>query len=184
MSVEIVTEEWRDVAGFPGYQVSSLGRVRSFWKLTPIPRKGSISSIGEASHIMSPGMATSGYWQVTFRKDKKSHIRSIHRTVLIAFVGPPPDGCDGCHNNGIRTDNRASNLRWDTKKNNCADAKIHGTMPLGERRAFAKMTDEGIKSIRKFVDDGWTKTFVGRLFGIGQPTVSVIAHRKTWKHVL
>jgi len=32
-----------------------------------------------------------------------------------------------CHNNGIKTDCKLENLRWDTRKNNHKDQKIHGT---------------------------------------------------------
>lgn len=42
----------------------------------------------------------------------------IHQIVLEAFCGPCPDGMEVLHGNGIRTDNRLSNLRYGTRSEN------------------------------------------------------------------
>lgn len=49
--------------------------------------------------------------------------------MLTAFVGPCPDGMEGCHNDGDPHNNRLDNLRWDTRANNARDAIRHGTHP-------------------------------------------------------
>jgi hypothetical protein len=49
----------------------------------------------------------------------------IHVLVLTTFVGPRPDGHEGCHNNGEPSDNRLVNLRWDTPCANQADKLVH-----------------------------------------------------------
>ena len=53
----------------------------------------------------------------------------IHQIVLEAFCGPCPDGMEVLHGNGIRTDNRLSNLRYGTRSENNADSIRHGTHP-------------------------------------------------------
>ena len=45
----------------------------------------------------------------------------VHRLVLLAFVGPCPVGMEGCHFDNDATNNRLSNLRWDTLSNNQKD---------------------------------------------------------------
>jgi hypothetical protein len=42
----------------------------------------------------------------------------VHILVLEAFVSPRPPGMETCHRNGDRKDNRLSNLRWCTHKEN------------------------------------------------------------------
>jgi len=51
---------------------------------------------------------------VTLSRDRKQKHRSVHSLVLEAFVGPRPEGMDGCHENDVPWDNRLSNLKWDT----------------------------------------------------------------------
>lgn len=51
----------------------------------------------------------------------------VHRLVLEAFVGPCPEGQEGCHNNGDVLNCRLTNLRWDTKSSNNLDRVKHGT---------------------------------------------------------
>ena len=46
----------------------------------------------------------------------------IHRLVLEAFVGPCPNGAEGCHWDDNPLNNNLENLRWDTRSANRQDA--------------------------------------------------------------
>ena len=56
----------------------------------------------------------------------KNNKHYVHHLVAAAFLGPRPDGLEICHSNGDATDNRAANLRWDTRSSNLHDAVAHG----------------------------------------------------------
>jgi hypothetical protein len=60
----------------------------------------------------------------------------------MGFVGPAPEGMEGCHYNGDPTDNRLENLRWDTRKANVADAIRHGTFSFRTGK-FSRTCREG-----------------------------------------
>lgn len=122
-------ERWLPVAGFEGvYEVSDLGRVRSLDRL----------------ESMSSGRTRQRYGKLvrgTQDDYRIVHLRSrgcarnvrVHRLVLETFVGPCPDKHEGCHNDGNRTNNALSNLRWDTRSANMRDAVKHGTHPYASR---------------------------------------------------
>lgn len=63
-----------------------------------------------------------GYRTVCVRdaNGKRRYIKE-HRIILETFNGPCPPGMEGCHGNGVRSDNRLENLRWDTPVSNAAD---------------------------------------------------------------
>ena len=48
---------------------------------------------------------------------------------------------EACHEDDDRTNNRLSNLRWDTPKANAADRDRNGKHPHGEQSARAKITE-------------------------------------------
>ncbi|SHJ57885.1 NUMOD4 motif-containing protein [Nocardiopsis flavescens] len=114
-------EVWKPVVGFPGYEVSDRGRVRSF-KRDPE---------GELLKLHPGGR---GYLQLVLRRDGRSHSRLVHRVVLEAFAGPCPPGQETRHLNGDRFDNRRANLAWGTPAENRADAIRHGTSPAARTR--------------------------------------------------
>lgn len=82
-------------------------------------------------------------------KDGREVRTEVHRIVLEAFVGRCPNGMEACHNNGIPTDNRLENLRWDTHSSNMQDTILHGTHNRGENSGMAKLTTDEVVSIRK-----------------------------------
>jgi hypothetical protein len=54
----------------------------------------------------------------------------------------------------------------------------------GERSGTAKLTADMVREIRRLLADGVTQTEIERRLGIDQTTVSQIARRKTWGHVI
>lgn len=96
-------EIWKDVPGFPGYQVSNAGRVKSF-------RSG--------IRILKQCNDGFGYPKVRIWGNGKGITIHVHKIVALAFI-PNPDGKPEIdHINTIRTDNRVENLRWVTRKEN------------------------------------------------------------------
>lgn len=141
--------QYRDVPGLPGYSVGDDGSVWSLWKLRPIPGQGSESFIGTEWKRLKPGRDRKGYLYISVKA--KPH--RVHRLVLLAFVGPCPEGMEACHFPDPDPKNcRLNNLRWDTKRSNSLDRRVHGTerglLQAGEANKFAKLTDAQIAEIR------------------------------------
>lgn len=112
-------EIWKPVVGFEGlYEVSDHGRVRSFTR-TIVRSDGKIQTFKGV--ILSGTMHNRGYRDVVLTKDGISTRYLIHRLVASAFIPNPDNKPELDHINTIRTDNRVENLRWVTRKENCAN---------------------------------------------------------------
>lgn len=107
----------------------------------------------------------------------------VHRLVLEAFIGPCPEGCECCHSNGNRADNRLENLRWDTRAANNHDKAIHG-VHKGERNTKAVLTEaealELIDCYRRGMR-GWKK--LGQRFGVSTSTAFDVVNGNSWPHL-
>lgn len=159
------TEEiWKPVLGYEElYEVSNYGRVRT----TPRILRQSPSS-------QLP------YPLVHLRKDGQTHGRLVHRLVLEAFVGPAPEGMEACHNDGNATNAHLGNLRWDTKKNNAADRKRHGTEVSGEQNSHVTLTREDVTKIQSLLLQGMKQSEIASMFNVVQTTISHINLGKHW----
>lgn len=117
----MTAERWRAIPGYEGaYEVSDQGRVRS------VPRRDG-RGWRIKGRVLAERPLPNGYLRVSLWKQGKGSDPYIHRLVLLAFVGPAPQGTEACHGDGVRTNNRLENLRWDTPSGNAADKKRHGT---------------------------------------------------------
>lgn len=108
-------EQWRDLVAYPGYQVSDLGRVRSFW------RQGS-SRMRDVPSVLKTAPGSHGYPQVGLKTPARTPVnRTVHSLVMEAFVGPRPPGQLVCHEDGNFWNCRLDNLRYDTAVSNRKD---------------------------------------------------------------
>jgi hypothetical protein len=174
----MTNEEWKTVVGYEGFfEVSTLGRVRAVDRCF-------VNSIGAErrypARMLIPQMHRSGYLAVCLSKAGKQRTWHIHRLVLVAWCGPPPPGHEACHNDGTKTNNTLPNLRWDTRKRNHADKRLHGTSQHGERNGFAKLRTEQVLAIRA---DDRSQYAIAAAFGISQANVNDIKLRKLWTHI-
>ena len=111
-------EIWKDIEGFPGYQVSDRGRVRSF--------RNYHGQITEQSRIIKPRVNKDGYYELTiYTIDRRKVTKRVHRLVANAFLDEHPNLVVN-HINGVKTDNSVSNLEFVTAKQNSTLASEMG----------------------------------------------------------
>lgn len=126
-----MTEMWRSVPGWEGYyEVSSLGRVKSLTR-TVQNRPGVFMT--RRGRVLTPHRTRDGYLVVWLTRENARTEYRIHRLVLSAFVGAEPEGTEGCHNDGDKTNNAVANLRWDTRSANTYDKVRHGAHPMSSK---------------------------------------------------
>lgn len=161
------------------YEVSDFGRVRS------LPRKGGNNRwYGGKILIARPHK---GYPMVPLCRNRTRTMAQVHTLVLSAFIGPPPPGYEGCHNNGQRADSTLGNLRWDTHAANMADMRLHGTSPAGERHGQAKLTWAAVKDIRSRYAAGRsgtgprvTQDELALAYGVCRSRISYLVTGRAW----
>lgn len=118
-------ETWKDIPGYPGYQASDHGRIRSVDKTEVIgSRWGRPVSRLRKGRVHRPGRVPRGYLTVSVNNETVL----VHRLVLAAFRGSPSPGQEANHLNGHRADNRPDNLEWTTRSGN----ELHAYRVLGK----------------------------------------------------
>lgn len=106
-------EEWREIPGYEGvYAVSNLGRVKRL-----AGSKLGRGYILKEDRMLKPSPDTLGYMGVKLCFKRYS----VHRLVMLAFVGPALDK-EVNHINLLRDDNRLVNLEYVTHKENMMHA--------------------------------------------------------------
>ena len=166
------TVEYRDIPSCPGYRAGSDGTI---WSMR-------MKSLGWRQ--IAPWNGVKGYRKVGVMINGKQRNRFIHRLVLEAFIGPCPDGMEGCHNDGDKGNNKLSNLRWDTPVNNANDRRMHGTHREGEAVKTVVLTEAQVLAIRsQYSSGGITQKELGEIYGVRNTTIWWIVHRKTWANL-
>jgi hypothetical protein len=116
-----------------------------------------------------------------------SHVRKtvkIHIVVCTAFHGPKPTPeHQVAHRNGVRTDNRASNLRWATSLENHADMEVHGTVLRGSGHPEAKLTESQVRKIREERESGTPLKTIASKYGVAVSTIGNITVHRSWSHI-
>jgi len=173
----IKEEEWRDILiSLNGmYQVSNLGRVKSF-------------AMGKQI-IKHQQFHPKGYLLCGLYINKKHFKAKIHRLVAQAFIPNPLNLPQVNHNTktGDKTDNRSWNLEWATDEQNRNHAKKNGLFfkgSKGESHNLSKLTEKEVLEIREIHKNNRKNYKETALkYNVSTATVGKIVVRILWKHI-
>lgn len=153
-------EQWRDIDGFPLYEVSNTGQVR---------RK---------AQVLRPGAIPTGHLTVGLCKGSgKPKSMYVHRLVALAFLENPDGKRVVNHKNGKPSDNRLDNLEWSTYSENIRHGyRSNGRRVPTEVRVVAVNLDgEMVMSFRSMAD-------AAKLMGVTNHAIrSAVQRRGTCK---
>jgi len=111
--------------------------------------------------------------------------RQVHasRAVLMIATGEDPPHMQACHD-PVACNNRwcvnRRHLYWGTPMDNSADMVKAGTLLVGEKTSWAKLTEDDVRAIRS--SENSLRILADR-FGVSVSAVHAVRQRRTWKHV-
>jgi hypothetical protein len=179
------SERWialRIIAGYKdyeGYEVSNLGRIRTF---RPPAGRGPWRTVPKILKLHPSGR---GYLSVALYAGNRATRKQgyMHHLVLMAFRGARPSGSEASHRDGNLQNNCLENLVWERHKENMDRKYAHGTMACGERQGSAKLTSKQVRNIRHLRREGRGVRELAPLFNVSPATISRICLRQLWLHI-
>ena len=170
-------EEWRPVPDSFGYEVSNLGRVRSVDRT--IHCKDDTLRLRRGV-VLKPGLSgRKGHRARHLTVCIGRNTVLVHRLVALAFIGPCPPGKQVAHNDGVSTNNAATNLRYATAKENQGDMILHGTSQRGIKNVNNKLQPHQVKEIKSLLG-GVTQRELAERYGVSQAAINYISVGRSW----
>lgn len=145
-------EEWRSIEGYPNYQVSNMGRVKSL----------NYSRTGEEG-ILKNCKNNRGYLQVFLCKNSKQKCYLVHRLVAQAFLDNPNNFPEINHKDEDKINNQLTNLEWCDNKYNMN----YGTRTERTQKPILQFTKNG-----EFIRKWESGTQIERELGFHQSHIS------------
>lgn len=166
-------EIWKDIPGYEGrYQASTEGRIRSVTHRVRLVVRGKETTRLMQGRVLRPGRySKSGHVSVVLGHGAGGS--PVHQLVALTFLGPAPNDCEVCHNDGDPANNALSNLRYDTRSENIKDV-------LRQGGRWRKLTREDVQEIREMLKNGYKGKEIADCFSISQNCVSAIKTGRTF----
>lgn len=160
-------EQWKEIVGYPDYQVSNLGNVRSTWV------KGKVKPI----KIQVDG---NGYYWVGIVGSLGRKKLKTSRLVALAFIPNPENLPTVDHIDRDKSNNKVENLRWASYKEQ-HDNRREFVYVKGEDNPSSVWTTEEVLYIKKLNRQGLGKRKIAKILGADPNRVqSAIV---SWQHL-
>lgn len=179
MEIKKTDECFVAIPGWPKYEVSDHGRVRSCCKYGPK------NHVEDGWNLLSqyPFSSDKNYAGVTLYRNSKGRSHNVAWLVLEAFVGPRPSGQEVRHLDRDPKNNHLTNLCWGTPLENSDDKRRHGTIRIGSKHGMAKLTEDKVIEIRRRRSAGEGPGKLAKEFMVSQAAISMACLGQRWIHL-
>lgn len=162
--------KWVDIPGYEKFYAAS--------------KSGKIFS-KRYGKIMKPGLDSGGYLRVFLHNEKQQRkCWAVHRLICLTFFGEDEKRSIVNHKNGIKKDNRLSNLEWTTYTGNAYHAIRKGLRVSLKKSEHpnAKLSVQEVIRIRKIRnDEKLTYQQISEMFNVSVGHVHRLIKGLQWK---
>ena len=162
-------EVFKGIPGFEFYQISNFGRVKSL-------------KFGK-ERILKPVIDSKGYNKVNLCKSGVRYAETIAVLVLTTFISNRPPKYDSSHLDGNCLNNKLSNLKWETRKQNLHRRVEHGTLNSGIKHGRSKLKNKDVFRIRQLLKENVVQRIIANKFNVHESIISDIKYNKLWAHI-
>lgn len=170
-------EIWKKIKGYKYYEISNLGRVRSYRVKNKTLKTPILKNIE---------IDIWGYQRVTLSNNSKVKHLKVHRLVALAFIPNHLKKKEINHKNGIKTDNRIENLEWCTRGENMVHLYRVEKCPTvkGEQHGQSVLSEKEVRAIfKKYKTSKISHQALADEYRVARPTISAIFQGLNWKHL-
>lgn len=172
-----LVEKWKPIKGYEGvYEISNYGNVRSYYT--------SHKTVEKTAKLKTLSLDKDGYLRVTLYdvKNGKSPVnKGAHRLVLETFISECPEGMEGSHLDGNRTNNRLENLLWETHFDNEHRKELHGTYHVRGTKVLDELQVSEI--IELYAAGGISHRKLAEKYNVCEDTIRKVINGNLWKNL-
>lgn len=161
---------WKDAFGYEDlFEVSSDGDIRN----------------KKTGRVLKQTVGSTGYLNVATKIGGRSGVSvcfRMHRLILKSFTGDQP-GKEVNHKDGVKTNNKVSNLEWVTSSENSRHAFDLGLAKAsrGTGHVSSKLTQNDVDDIKRLRLEGYTCRELGFKFGVHHMQISRVSRGVSYK---
>ena len=134
-----MSEHWKRIPGYPDYEASDLGRIKSRGRWMTHHRHH--TPMWWKEKILKPHLSNKGHLYVSICTETFF----VHRLVALTWIGPAPFlTAIVRHWDDDKMNNTPRNLRWGTQHDNMMDCLRNGTQLGGYRPAGSHQISPGV----------------------------------------
>lgn len=164
-------ERWVFIPGYGfKYQISNLGRVKSFIKRNPV--------------ILQKTISNGKHKVLLYYKAGRFKNMLVGRLVCTAFNGEPEENDVVVYLDGNKLNDAANNVMWKSRAESIRNTlqKV-GCPNRGELNGMAKLNADKVKEIKRLRKEGNSYKYISSMYGVAVSTIQNIAKGQTWKTI-
>lgn len=155
------------------YKVSNFGQIKSLDRVIQYKQK----EYFKKGTILKQQTRKDGYKQVMIYINKKAKRQYVHRLVASAFIPNLKNKPEVNHKNGIKSDNKFSNLEWVTDSEQRYHAEANGLC----RKQPRKLNKDQVQQLRNLWAEGYSVGKLMKIFPLKSKALRDIVSRRTYK---
>lgn len=174
-------EQWVSIQGFPGYQISSHGRVKSLRRLIS---KSNGAKVWFPEKMLKKSNRI-GYYVVGLYGSGDHKTFCVHRLVATHFIPNHENKTCVNHKDLNKLNNQVDNLEWVTPKENTHHAIRNNSFaspPQGERNGQSKLTESAVRYI-KSTRYKVSRKDLAKQFGVSIKHIDRVRCGERWGHI-